>query len=357
MIRAAAVLLFSSLLQGTDAQRARVAWVPNPRALDRSWVSDPSRHLSDATRATINSDIAALESATGAEIAVVVVDSTSGLDPFDFALALHRVWGVGKRGADNGVVLLWVPAQRAVWISVGTGLEGAIPDRRAGRIRDEAIFPAFRRGEFDAGLIAGVRALAEAARGEGHLAADGAAADDGGGPVGLYVTGGVVATFLASLGGIAVARRRRRRRPRPCPEGHGMMRLLDEQADDALLDSGEKTEESLKSVDYDVWRCDTCGHIEKVPYKAWFSSYSACAQCKRRTVSKTETVITAATTLSAGRQRVTTHCRNCGAKTEREESIPRRASSGSSSGGSSSGGGGGSFGGGSAGGGGAGGRY
>ena len=44
----------------------------------------------------------------------MVVDSTSGLEPFDFALAIHRGWAVGKRGKDNGVVFLWVPTQRAV---------------------------------------------------------------------------------------------------------------------------------------------------------------------------------------------------------------------------------------------------
>src|SRR3989304_5985889 len=102
-----------------------------------------------------DSEISALEAATGAGDAGVVVDSTSGLDPFDFALALHRYWGVGKRGVNNGVLLLWVPAQRAVWISVGQGLEGAIPDRLAGRIRDEDIFPQFRNEEYDAGDHAG----------------------------------------------------------------------------------------------------------------------------------------------------------------------------------------------------------
>ncbi len=360
MISASAVALLLSLAQGTDAQRARVAWVPNPRVANGTWVADPSHRLSPAAVATINGEISALEAATGAEIAVVVVDSTSGLDPFDFALAIHRVWGVGKRGANNGVVLLWVPAQRAVWISVGQGLEGAIPDRRAGRIRDEEIFPAFRRGEFDAGMIAGVRALAAAARGEGPAASatrTGRERDADGGGAGIVATiAGLVVTLIVGTAGY---RRWRRRRPRPCPNGHGMMRRLDETADDEKLEGGERLEESYKSVDWDVWLCDTCGHSEKIPYRRWTSSYSDCPEYRRRTLKTSERTITRATTLSTGRKIVTRTCGNCGFKDSREVVIPRvsTASSSSAGGGSGGGGGGGSFGGGSAGGGGAGGRY
>ena len=341
--------------QGTAAQRARVAWVPNPRVQHGTWVADPSHRLSAAAVATINSEISALEAATGAEIAVVVVDSTSGLDPFDFALALHRVWGVGKRDANNGVLLLWVPAQRAVWISVGQGLEGAIPDRRAGRIRDEDIFPAFREGHFDAGMIAGVRSLAAAARGEGRAdaATDDRDRDGGGAGILATVAGSVIALIVSAVG----YRRWRRRRPRPCPNGHGMMRRLDEAADDAKLDGGERLEESYRSVDYDVWLCDTCGHSEKIAYRRWTSSYRDCPDCKRRTLKVKERTLQSATTTSSGRKLVTRSCGHCGFKDSREVVIPRVSTSSGSSGGGGGGGGGGSFGGGSAGGGGAGGRY
>jgi uncharacterized membrane protein YgcG len=67
---------------------------------------------------------------------------------------------------DNGIVVLWVPTRRAVQVSVGYGLEGVLPDSRVGRIRDQTIFPAFRRKEFDAGMLAGVEAISAAAREE-----------------------------------------------------------------------------------------------------------------------------------------------------------------------------------------------
>ena len=374
MVLAAAAAL---LLQATPAQLERIRWVPNPRQTAGAWVADPARHLRDSTVAALNGAISALERETGAEIAVVVVDSTSGLEAFDFALALHRGWGVGKRGRDNGVVFLWVPAQRAVQISVGYGLEGALPDRRVGRIRDEEIFPAFRRGDFDAGVSAGVRALAAAARedsgggrrgftprmetGTGAVEprAERRGRDDGSSPLGWIAS--VVALVGAGVGGTLGIRRWRRRRPRDCPNGHGKMRLLEEKADDDKLDQGSRLEEQLHSVDWDVWVCDSCGETMRIPYRRLLSSYSDCPKCQRRTITSTTQTIVRATTAHGGRERVTSKCKNCGHSTTTERSTPRistrSSSSGSSGGGHGGGGGGSSFGGGSAGGGGAGGKY
>ncbi len=347
------------------AQDARIAWVPNPRVRDGTWVSDPSRHLRPATVAALNQRISALEAATTAEIAVVVVDSTKGLEPFDFALALHRGWGVGKRGRDNGIVLLWVPAQRAIQISVGYGLEGVLPDRRVGRIRDTDIFPAFRDGRFDEGVLAAMAALAAAIRGESATgttpgAATGAppaASDRGDGDGG---GGGFLLFGLGGMGALGIGggyyRRWRRRRPRQCSNGH-QMRLLSETADDALLDDPSRLEEQLHSVDWDVWACDGCGEVQRIPYNRLFASYGKCPKCERRTLKSTTQTIVRATTSHGGLERVTSTCKNCGFTQTTERSTPRISRSSSYGGSSGGGGGGSSFGGGSAGGGGAGGRY
>jgi len=95
-----------------------------------------------------------------------------------------------------------------------------------------------------------------------------------------------------------------------------------------------------------------------IPHRAWFTPYSNCKSCKRRTLqTKTRTLIPA-TTSHAGSQEVNEKCRNCGWARTHTRVIPRVTQSSGGSGGSPSGGGGGSsFGGGSAGGGGAGGRY
>jgi len=271
--------------------------------------------------------------------------------------------------------VLWVPTQRAVQVSVGYGLEGVLPDARAGRVRDQTIFPAFKRAEFDAGMLAGVDAIATIVREEkdargstmsttnpppnGQRAVERETGPSVGRRKGVIV-GSAIGGGAALLGAAAGAARYRRRRPRRCPRGHGPMLRLDETADDAHLDRGQQLEESLESVDYDVWVCPTCQYALTIPHRAWFSRYSTCKSCQRRTLETDTLTLIPATTSHSGSQQVTERCRNCGWTRTYTRVIPRISqSSGSSgsSGGSSGGGGGSSFGGGSAGGGGAGGRY
>jgi uncharacterized protein len=365
-----------AVLQITPAQAEKLRWVPNPRSATSTWVSDPAHHLRPATVDSLNSMISALSRETGAEIAVVAIDSTSGYEPFDVALALHRMWGVGQQGRDNGIVVLWVPTQRAVQISVGYGLEGVLPDARAGRIRDQAIFPAFKRGDFDAGMLAGVAEIATVVREEKD--ARGSTMTTVSPPPNVprpieqvepkrSLTGtrarrtgialGIVGAGLGLAGAAAGTARYRRRRPRKCPRGHGLMVRLDDVVDDAHLEPGQRLEEQLKSVDYDVWVCPTCQYALTIPHKAWFSRFSQCPSCKRRTLESDSKTIIPATTASTGLQEVHERCRNCSWSRTYTRVIPRVSTSSGSSGGSRGGGGGGSFGGGSAGGGGAGGRY
>ncbi len=365
------LLAATLLLQITPTQAERLRWVPNPRATNGTWVADPSHHLEPATVDSINSLLSRLSRETGTEIAVVAIDSTSGFEPFDVALALHRMWGVGQRGRDNGIVVLWVPTQRAVQVSVGYGLEGVLPDSRVGRIRDQAIFPAFRRNEFDAGMLAGVTAISAAAREEKDARGSTMSTTNpppngrplieaGSGRRASRRTGivfGAMGGLLALAGGVGGVAAYRRRRSRQCPNGHGMMVRLDEQADDAQLDSGQQLEERLKSVNYDVWVCPTCQHVSIVPHRAWFSRYSKCQSCGRRTLETESRTLVRATTRYEGSEEVTEHCRNCRWGRTYTRTTPRVQVSSGGSGRSGGGGGGGSFGGGSAGGGGAGGHY
>ena len=368
------LLLAAVLLQITPAQAERLRWVPNPRVTNGAWVADPSHHLAPATVDSLNSLLSRLSRETGTEITVVAIDSTSGFEPFDVALALHRMWGVGQKGRDNGIVVLWVPTRRAVQVSVGYGLEGVLPDSRVGRIRDQTIFPAFRRKEFDAGMLTGVEAISAAAREEKN--ARGSTMSTANPPPNgrslverepgraegrrTGIVFGAMGGLLALAGGVGGVAAYRRRRSRRCPNGHGKMVRLDEQADDARLDAGQQLEERLKSVNYDVCVCPTCQHVSIVPHKPWFSRYSKCQSCQRRTLETKTRTLVRATTSHEGREEVTEHCENCGWGRTYMRTIPRVQVSSGGSGGSGGGGGGGggsSFGGGSAGGGGAGGHY
>ena len=344
------------------ATAQKLGWVPDPRRANGGWVSDPAHHLKSATVDSINAMLTRLERETSNEIAVVVIDSLDGLEPFDAALLLHRRWGVGKQARDNGLLLLWSPALRKLFVSVGQGLEGVIPDARAGRIQDEDILPAFRANDFDRGILQGTTALAAAAREEtdwrdtrlgftpGHTGVT--PADDHRRAPNIIMLAMVALFALVAFGSRIT--RWRRNRPRKCPNGHGPMRRLSEQEDDAALEEGERVEESVKSIDYDVWVCPVCDARIKVPYRR-YGWYSECSQCKRQTVETLTRTLRAATRLSEGLKRVTRRCQNCGWRSVTEEVIPRLPLLGSSSGSSS--GGGSRFGGGSSGGGGAGRSY
>lgn len=373
----ALLLAVAALIQITPAQATRLKWVPNPRTTNGGWVADPSHHLKPATVDSLNSLLSTLSRETGAEMAIVAIDSTSGFEPFDVALALHRMWGVGQKGRDNGIVVLWVPTQRAVQVSVGYGLEGVLPDSRVGRVRDQTIFPAFKRGDFDAGMLAGVAEIATITREEkdargstmsttspapNEQPVEPVVEDDGGSSVRRkgVIFGGIGAGILGLAGSVAGVGAYRRRRPRKCRKGHGNMIRLDETADDAHLDGGQQLEETLKSVDYDVWICPVCQETRIFPHRTFFTRYVDCKKCKRRTMETFTRTISHATRLSGGREEISENCKNCGFKRTYTRATPRLPASSGSSGSSSGGGGGGggsSFGGGSAGGGGAGGHY
>ncbi len=343
-------------LLGAQSDSSRLRWVPNPRLANGGWVVDPANHLRADTRVQMDSTISMLERETSAEIAVAVLDSLDGLEPGAAALLLHRRWGVGKSARDNGIVLLWSPALRKIYVSVGYGLEGVLPDSRAGRIQDEAMLPAFRRNDFDAGMLGGVRALATAAREETYSGLPRAVSlrDRASSTGFLGLLGLALSAVVGFLIWLATGRF-----PRRCPNGHGFMRRLDERADNAFLKKEDVLEEQLGSVDYNVWLCGNCDATRITRHRKLFSSYTDCPKCKRRTLKKSSTQLVAPSYTMTGTREIVESCKNCGHSRQYTESIPMlvRASSSSSSGGSSGGGGGSSFGGGSSGGGGAGRSY
>ena len=99
---------------------------------------------------------------TSTQIVVVTIPSLDGAPASMYATQLGREWGVGQQGQDNGVVILVSEGDREVFIATGYGLEGAIPDAIASRIVRNIIRPAFRQGDFFAGLDRASDALIEA---------------------------------------------------------------------------------------------------------------------------------------------------------------------------------------------------
>lgn len=136
--------------------------VPNVRLNDaRQYVSDPSHILSAPARDTINAVLARLEESTGIETAVVMLPSIGEEDIFNFAHELFRQWGIGKQKSNNGLLILFVADQCKVRFTVGYGLEGTMTDAMSKRIQMQRMVPRFKAGDWDGGMVDGVRAVAQ----------------------------------------------------------------------------------------------------------------------------------------------------------------------------------------------------
>jgi len=132
----------------------------------RGYVSDFAGVFATNELVQLNAFLKLLEDQTTAEIAVVTVKTLDGGEISDFANRLFAKWGIGQKKKDNGVLLITAVDDRKVWIEVGYGLEGAIPDARAGRVLDEQVVPEFKEGRHASGLIRGAQALAALAAAE-----------------------------------------------------------------------------------------------------------------------------------------------------------------------------------------------
>ena len=367
-LRSASFVVLAVLLTAL-AGAEPITGIPNPRIKNGTWVSDNAGALRADTIATLNRALGAAEREHGIEVVVVVIRSLDGSSVEDVAEKLFKLWGIGKKGRDNGLLFLWSTGDRKVRVEVGYGLEGILPDGKAGSILDAYVIPQFKAGQFDAGVIAGVNALLRAAQSQPVALPAISKSYDTSEPqvVRAIRPPSTLRWWMTSwvpwLAGVPLffivrtaLRRWRRNRRRRCPECRSWMVRLSETDDDALLDKGQMSEEQVGSVDYDVWKCPSCAHHFTIRYPKWATKYDTCPQCSNRTKWTTETVVERATTHGAGLAKVAVQCAFCNFKSEYEKVLPQIQSTSSGSSGSSwssGSSGGSSFGGGRSGGGGA----
>ena len=165
-------------------------------------VNDFAGLLDEAQRRSLEQKLADFDRETSTQITVVTVDDLDGYAPADYAQRLHDKWGVGRKGKDNGILILVKPSQPdsrgEAYISVGYGLEGVIPDITAGRILDQEMIPEFRRGSVYDGLDKATNVLMQLSRGE--FTADQYAGRDEGGGVAVGLVAILVLFFLFAAG-------------------------------------------------------------------------------------------------------------------------------------------------------------
>ena len=123
------------------------------------YVVDQSGIIDSATQSRLEAWILELKQKTTAEVAVVTVDSTEPLTIEEYAVNLFQRFGIGKKGKDNGVLLLVAYKDHHVRIEVGYGLEGAVTDAYSNRIINSIITPEFKQQQFSDGIEKGTAAI------------------------------------------------------------------------------------------------------------------------------------------------------------------------------------------------------
>jgi uncharacterized protein len=251
-----------------------------------------------------------------------------------FATRLFNDRGIGDPQRNDGVLLLLAVKDRVVRIELGSGY-GRSLDARMGSVIETRMVPQFRRGDYGAGVVAGLEGVvgvlipAEASTGTRQPIAptrhtrspqSSRAPTSTGFPIGWVA-------FFALLGlcGLAFAwRHYRRHRQRPCPHCAAPMRRLDEMSEDMVLSAGQQTEENLDSVDYDVWQCERCNEYLILPYRSLFSHYKLCQQCGHRTVDKNSVTVEEPTYDAEGLKKISEQCNHCDHYVEWLVTLPRR---------------------------------
>jgi uncharacterized protein len=139
---------------------------PNPPKLYNNLSQGYPYFLSESEAATIEGKLEAFSRETSNQIVVVIVDDLGGTDPASFATQLGTDWGVGKKGSNNGIVVLLKPNTHDLFIAVGYGLEGAIPDLATKKIREEEMNPYLKAGNNFEAINNGTDKLMALAKGE-----------------------------------------------------------------------------------------------------------------------------------------------------------------------------------------------
>lgn len=132
----------------------------------RGHVNDYAGMLSTSSVAALERQLQELERSDSTQLVVLTVPTLGGEPVEEFAIKVAEAWKIGRKGIDNGVILLVAKAERKIRIEVGRGLEGQLTDLISGRIIRGDIAPLFKAGNFEGGITAGVQAIVAVVKGE-----------------------------------------------------------------------------------------------------------------------------------------------------------------------------------------------
>lgn len=136
--------------------------IPNVQLKDKNqFVSNPDGIISPEHVSAINAIAMHLRQVYGIELAVVAVGSIGENDARMFATDLFQLWGLGKKGEDNGLLVQLVtePPQRSIVFEVGYGLEGYLPDVVCFRLQQERMIPDLKNNRYSLAMLKGVQGI------------------------------------------------------------------------------------------------------------------------------------------------------------------------------------------------------
>lgn len=254
-------LLFTLVAPFLQAQTRiyTVENLPNVHLQDKTkYVCNPADILSSESCFRIDSMLYALEQQTGIESVVAVVPSIGEADCFDFSHTLLNSWGVGKKEYNNGLVILLVTDQRCIQFYTGYGLEGDLPDAICKRIQTREMIPYLKVGDWNSGMVAGVRAVCQ--RLDGTMVNDGATTKKN--KSWLLMLSALLGLIGVAAGTSAIALRKASR----CP-ACGKHKLQRTKSTLITKKNGVKTEDVL-------YTCLHCGHTlvrRQQSYEEWLN--------------------------------------------------------------------------------------
>lgn len=362
MKRFSIILSFLLLVLPVFAGSWTAESLPNVQVSDRTrHLVNPDGIISPDVQARIDTLLLDARRQTSAEIVAVMIDDFEGDDIDDFATELFNTWNIGKKDNNNGILILVAKDRRKAVIRTGYGAEGILPDIVAGRILRKTMFPKFRQGDYEGGLLSGVEAVCEivtdpeaaeeirSGQSDNYWSETGVEFFHAYLTISIAVAAMMLIVLVASLIGLRkrsdedkyrvlvpfrdwallmsalcmfipsvvvipylLMMRRWRNRTRTCMHCGSKMQKLDEVHDNDYLSPTQDTEERIKSVDYDVWLCPRCGETEIIPYQVQGSNFIECPQCGGRTCSLTaDRILTHPTHDREGKGQKEYTCHNC----------------------------------------------
>lgn len=147
------IVLFILLLFSNNMGLAVESKLPEPSY--SFYVYDEAKIIDNQLEEYIVDTNKELYKKVGAQIVVASIMNLESRDIKEYATGLFEKWGIGSREYDNGLLILIAPEEREIWIEVGYGLEGALPDSKVGNIIKNFILPYFKEDNYSEGILSG----------------------------------------------------------------------------------------------------------------------------------------------------------------------------------------------------------